>query len=75
MGEVLHYLRTVQADQDGEGRFLIAGSGVVSFLGVGGNKADVVIDGDSAFFVKGKSRGLAAGLRGTSYGTGVHVIS
>lgn len=66
MNQVLHYLRTVGADRDEDGKFLIEGE-VMSFLGLGGN-ADVVIPAETYYFVNGQRKNLAAGLGTTSYG-------
>lgn len=68
--QMLHYLRTVGADRDAEGQFLVAGMPVV--LGLGG--LDVVVPTETVYFVGGQPCGLAAGLRGTSYGIGMVVL-
>jgi len=69
---VLHALRTVGADRDGEGNFLIDG-GVASFMGLG---EEVCISDGAHYLVGGQPRSLAALMNGTSYGVrGVHVIS
>jgi hypothetical protein len=73
MSQVLHYLRVVGADQSEDGRFLIRGD-VVTFLGMGGDNAETVVGPDAVYFVGGQEYNLAAGLRSTSYGVGVHVI-
>lgn len=73
-GQVLHFLRSVNADRDEDGRFIIAGGGVNTFLGMQGPDVDVVISGETVFFLQGKPVGLAGELRKTSYGVGVVVI-
>ena len=73
MRELLHYLSVVGADRDDDGNFLVRGS-ICSFLGMGGENAEVVVGGDAEYFVGGAARNLAAGLRSTSYGVGVRVI-
>lgn len=75
MRHVLHYLRTVGADQDEEGNFLIGGPGVMSFMGMSGENAEVVVPAETVYFVNGRQAPLAAGLNATSYGLrGVTVI-
>jgi hypothetical protein len=69
MRELLHYLSVVGADRDDAGNFLVRGS-ICSFLGLGGEDAEVVVGGDAEYFVGGAARNLAAGLRSTSYGLG-----
>lgn len=71
--QLLHYLRIVGADRDEEGKFLVAGS-IVTFMGIGGEDADVVVGGDAVYFMQGQPCNLAAGLKTTSYGMGVIVI-
>jgi hypothetical protein len=73
MREVLHYLSVVGADRDDAGKFLVRGR-ICSFLGLGGDDAEVVVGGDAEYFVGGAARNLAAGLYSTSYGLGVRVI-
>ena len=69
---VLHALRTVGADSDGEGNFLIDG-GVSSFMGLG---EEVCISDGAHYLVDGQPRSLAALMNSTSYGVrGVQVIS
>lgn len=77
--QVLHYLRTVGADRDGEGedggRFIIGGpKGVLSFMGMNDPHGDVVISFDTVYFKNGKECNLALGLGTTSYGLNVYVI-
>lgn len=72
--QVKHYLKIVGADRDDQGRFLVSEPGVASFLGMAGDDVDVVISTDVKFYVRGHERGLASGLRSTSYGLGVYVI-
>ena len=66
--QVLYYLRLVGADRDEEGRFLIGGEGICSFMGMTGEHAEVVIPHSTVYFVNGQPSGLAAGLNSTSYG-------
>lgn len=75
-GQLLHYLRVVGADQDEDGRFLIRGAGVVSFLGIDlGDQTEIVVDNDAEYFIKGQPCSLTSGLAQTSYGLNVHVIN
>ena len=74
MGQVLYYLRVVGADTDADGRPIIGGAPVVSFMGMSGDDADVIVPADTVYFVGGKPSGLASGLGATSYGTRVTVI-
>jgi hypothetical protein len=72
--QMLHFLRVVGADRDKEtGRFLVAGS-IVSFLGLTGEDAEIVVGADAKYFIDGQPCGLAAGLHSTSYGMKVQVI-
>ena len=71
--QVLHYLRIVGADRDEEGRFLIKGD-VMTFLGLGGENAETLVGAKTVYYSNGKSCGLAAGLRSTSYGSAAYVI-
>lgn len=71
-GHLDHFLRTVGADTDEQGRFLIAGSEGCVAVGIGGQ--DVVVASDAVYFVGGKAAGLARNLRGTSYGHSVMVL-
>jgi formylmethanofuran dehydrogenase subunit C len=73
MRQLLYYLEVIGADRDESGKFLVRGS-VCSFLGLGGEDAEVVVGGDAEYFVGGAAKNLAAGLRSTSYGLGVRVI-
>jgi hypothetical protein len=69
---VLHALRTVGADRDDDGNFLIDGA-VASFLGLG---EEVCISDSAHYLVGGQPRSLAALMNSTSYGVrGVQVIS
>jgi len=69
--QLLHFLRTVQADRDSDGRFLLGGTDRPA-VGLGG--FDVVVPAGTTYFVNGQAVGLASNLRGTSYGMGVVVI-
>ena len=68
--QLLHVLRTVGADRDGEGNFLVFGEAPITGL-----DGDVVVPGGTEYAVGGKRQNLAALLRDTSYGTSVTVIS
>ena len=72
--QVMHYLRTVGADRGEDGRFIIRGTGVATFMGSTDPGADVAVAGDVDYFVGGKPCNLAGGLRGTSYGLGVAIF-
>jgi hypothetical protein len=72
--QLTYFLSIVGADKDEDGRYLIGNGSVTSFMGVGGENADVVVDGEAVYFVDGRQCNLAAGLRGTSYGMGVKVF-
>lgn len=73
MSQMLHYLRTVGADHDDDGRFLISGD-VVTFLGMGGENAETVVGPETLYYIAGHAYGLAAGLGTTSYGSRPYVI-
>jgi len=73
MSQVKHYLRTVGADQDNDGKFLIRGD-VVTFLGLSGDNAETVVGPNTVYFRNGQASSLVFGLRSTSYGTVTHVI-
>lgn len=64
-----HYLATVGADQDEEGKFKVWGNVTV---GIGGD--EVVVHGNAEYAVDGHRCNLGAGLRSTSYGVGVKVF-
>jgi hypothetical protein len=64
------YLSMVHADKNEKGEYLVAGEPVV--VGLGG--LEVVVREETVYFVDGKPKALAAGLRSTSYGMGVKVI-
>lgn len=69
-GHVLHFLRTMGADRDTDGAFLLGGEPPA--IGIGGQ--DVVVPAGTTYFIGGVPAKLAAGLRGTSYGMAVVVI-
>lgn len=75
--QVLHFLRTVGADRDPTGNFLIGGTQVISgFMGLDeGENTEVVIPTETYYLSNGRQCNLAAGLRSTSYGTAVYVIA
>lgn len=68
--QLLHVLRTVQADRDREGNFLIFGEPV--FIGLTG---EAVVSAGAEYSVQGRWQNLAALLSATSYGVSVTVIS
>lgn len=68
--EVLHYLATVGADKDFEGRYLIDTAPPIS----GMDNQEVVIPDTTRYFVGGQAKALAAGLSSTSYGLAVRVF-
>jgi hypothetical protein len=86
--QLVHFLRTVGADEDDQERLAVRGS-VYSFLGLSGPADDVVVDADTQyrFHPRGEVHrgpfeqdcpscrwaGLAHGLNGTSYG--VHEVT
>jgi hypothetical protein len=74
-GQILHFLRVVGADQDSEGRFIITGEGVISFMGMGGEDAECIVPAATCYRKGGRDIPLAAGLAGTSYGLGITVIA
>ncbi len=67
--QLLHFLWTVGADRDEDGKFLVGG---MVAAGLGGG--DIVLGAEAVYFVGGQPRGLASGLAGTSYGMSVMVI-
>ena len=73
--QIDHYLTTIGADKDEEGRFKIyfpADDGPpVSFLGLGD---EFVLHGSEDYSVDGERRNLANGLREAEVGLGVMVI-
>ena len=79
---VLNYLRVVGADRDDKdevgdraGPFIIGGEGgILSFLGMTGPNADVVIPSDTVYYINAKPVNLALGLSRTSHGLSVYVI-
>lgn len=75
--QLLHFLRTVGADTDDEGNFLIGGppeAAPVSFMGSSNPNTDVVIPGEAVYFKSGQASNLANGLGATSYGMSITVI-
>ena len=73
-GQAMHFLRTMNADRDEEGRFLIAGKPPTTFLGMDGDNTDMVIPDETVYRKDGVWWGLASGLAGTSYGMQVKVF-
>ena len=74
-GQVHYYLSVVGADKDKDGRFIIVNGGAYTFLGLVGDREDIVIDGNACYLKDGHKCGLAAGLGSTSYGMRVQVIA
>ena len=74
-GQIRYYLEIVGADRDEEGRFIIVDGGAYTFLGLHGDREDIVIDGNACYLKNGHKCGLAAGLGSTSYGMRVNVIA
>ena len=78
VGEVKDYLRSMNADRDPKGNFLLTGpegSGPVNFMGATGDEAETVIRDEVCFSVDGNNLGLAAGLELTGRGlSGIRVI-
>ena len=67
--QVQHVLRSVGADKDEDGRFLLGGEPV--FVGLDG---DLVVPAGTEYLVNGKRANLAALLGSTSYGLAVKVL-
>jgi hypothetical protein len=78
MRQLLYYLSVVGADRDADGKYVVGGSitSITTFMGMGGEDAEVVVGEDAFYTVGGGARkvNLAAGLRSTSMGLGVKVI-
>lgn len=75
--QVIHYLGTMNADRDAEGKFLLVGPEgrePVTFMGDKSDDADVVVPDEVCYLVAGHQCALAAGLGTTSYGMSVTVI-
>ena len=71
---VMNYLRVVGADQE-EDRFLLSGEGIIFFMGIVEDNADVVVPASTKYYINGQPSSLAVGLQSTSSGIGVQVIS
>lgn len=71
--ELDYYLSVVGADRDEEGKFLIRGS-IVSFMGIEGENAEIVVSDETEYFVGGRGCNLSSGLGSTSYGMRVKVF-
>jgi hypothetical protein len=67
--QVEHVLKTLGADKDEEGRFLLYGE--APFVGLDG---DLVVSSKVLYSVSGKRQNLVAALRKTSYGLSVTVL-
>lgn len=67
--QLMHALRTVGADQDGDGRFLITGAPITAGL----DQEEVVVPDETNYLVDGDPRSLAGLLGGTSYGINITV--
>jgi hypothetical protein len=74
MRQVLYALSTVNADKDSEGKYLVRGD-VISFLGLGGENAEVLIAENAEYYVQGKPYSLVGLMRATSYGVACTVIA
>lgn len=70
--QLLYVLGLAEADKDTDGRFLIYGEPVYSFLGMG---EEMVVPEGTQYSVNGQKRMLAAALRETSYGMSAFVIA
>ena len=68
--QVQHVLRTVGADVDENGAFIVGGQ-IALFMGAG---PDVVIGADAVYYRDGRQCSLAHAMAGTSYGVKVIVI-
>ena len=74
LGHVKHVLRTVGADMDEEGNFLVRGT-IGTLLGDSRESADCVVGADAQYSRSGQWCSLAHAMNGTSYGLrGVTVI-
>lgn len=71
INELLHVLRTLGADQDEQGKFIVSG-GICLFMGIG---PDCVVDDEAKYMKGGEWYSMAAALGATSYGLKVTVIS
>lgn len=74
---LLNYLAVVGADKAPDGKYLIGGEGIFSFLGMG---EEIVVPTEAVYFVGGKPVPLAASMvatmgSGPGRGLGVTVIS
>jgi len=67
--QLLYVLRTIGADRDLEGNFLVYGEPVIAGL-----SGDVVVPAESEYAVAGKRANLAALLSATSYGVSLRVF-
>lgn len=74
-GQVTHYLSVIGADRDEQGRFIIVNGGAYTFLGLVGDREEILIDGNACYLINGQPANLAAGLATTSYGMKVQVIA
>ena len=68
---VLYVLRTIGADQDTDGKFLIYGKPPASFLGIG---EETLVSEETKYSVNGIKYSLSGLLNSTSYGLKVNVI-
>ena len=69
--QLYYALDIVGADRDEDGKFLIYGEPVVSFLGLG---EELVVSDRTNYAIGDRRCNLAGLMRGTSYGMGVQVI-
>lgn len=73
-GQMMHVLRTLGADTDDKGHFLVRGT-IASFMGDPSDNADVVIGGDAEYRRGGVWSSLPSAMNATSYGVrGITVI-
>jgi hypothetical protein len=74
LGQVKHVLRTIRADQDADGAFIVRGT-IATLLGGSSDSADCVVGPDAQYRRAGLWAGLAGAMNATSYGLhGVTVI-
>jgi len=60
-------LSVVGADQDKDGKYIVSG-GIVTFLGMTDDQAEVVIDETATYYRNGQPCSIAGLLNSTSYG-------
>lgn len=72
--EMLYALRTFGAEQDGDGKLLIAGELPATFLGLDTEDAETVVSERVLCRINGQWVGVANLLQQTSYGLKINVI-